>query len=118
MVTLSIRVGVVGCGVIGSRCADAVTKQPDMQLVGLADALPDYRVKAAVERGYAPYASPAESYEALRKAGLKLAGRIDELLKKVDVIIDATPAGVGAKMKPLYEQAGVKAVFQGERSTR
>jgi glyceraldehyde-3-phosphate dehydrogenase (NAD(P)) len=29
------------------------------------------------------------------------------------VIVDATPAGIGAKNLPLYRAAGVKAIYQG-----
>ena len=32
---------------------------------------------------------------------------------QVDIVLDATPGGIGAKNKQLYEAAGVKAVFQG-----
>ncbi len=108
-----VKVGIVGYGMIGCRCADAVSKQPDMQLVGVADSVADYRVKAAHELGYPIYASPPENYEAMAKAGIELSGILDDLLKEVDIIIDATPAGVGARMKPIYEKAGVKAIFQG-----
>src|SRR5207247_4558648 len=30
-----------------------------------------------------------------------------------DVIVDCTPAGLGAKNKALYDKAGVKSIFQG-----
>ena len=50
------RVAVNGYGVIGKRVADAVALQDDMQLVGVADVVHDYRVKVAVERGYPIYA--------------------------------------------------------------
>lgn len=36
-----IRVAVNGYGVIGKRVADAVAKQDDMQLVGVADVVSD-----------------------------------------------------------------------------
>jgi glyceraldehyde-3-phosphate dehydrogenase (NAD(P)) len=108
-----VKVAVVGYGMIGCRCADAVAVQPDMELVGVADAIADYRVKAAAEKGYSIYASPADRYDEMSKAGLELAGTIDDLLKETDVIIDATPRGIGAKMKPVYERAGIKAIFQG-----
>jgi hypothetical protein len=34
-------------------------------------------------------------------------------LKKVEVVVDCTPKGIGAKNKPIYEKARVKAIFQG-----
>jgi glyceraldehyde-3-phosphate dehydrogenase (NAD(P)) len=40
-----IRVAVNGYGVIGKRIADAVAAQEDIELVGVADVVSDYRVK-------------------------------------------------------------------------
>lgn len=108
-----VRVAVNGYGVIGKRCADAIALQDDMVLVGVADIVADYRVKTAVTKGYTLYASLPERKADMEKAGLKVAGTLTDLLKEVDVVIDCTPAGIGAKNKPLYEKAGVKVVFQG-----
>ncbi len=108
-----VKVGVNGYGVIGKRVADAVSLQRDMELVGISDVASDYRVQVAVKRGYPIYASIEEAAPEMRKAGIKIAGTLDDLLKKVDVIVDATPKGIGAKNKSLYEGAGVKATFQG-----
>lgn len=113
MAKAKVKVGIVGYGMIGCRCADAVSLQPDMKLLGIADAVVDYRIKAAYEKGYEIYASPPERLDEMSRAGITLAGTLDDLLKAVDVIIDATPAGIGARMKALYDKAGVKAIFQG-----
>ena len=43
----------------------------------------------------------------------RLAGSLDDLLARIDVALDATPGGVGAKMKDLYRKHNVKAIFQG-----
>ena len=32
-----VKIGVVGYGTIGERCADGVARQDDMELVGVAD---------------------------------------------------------------------------------
>lgn len=40
-----VRVAVNGYGVIGKRIADAVMAQEDMELVGIADVVSDWRVK-------------------------------------------------------------------------
>ncbi len=108
-----VKVGVNGYGVIGKRVADAVSLQRDMELVGISDVASDYRVQVAVKRGYPIYASIEQAAPEMRKAGIKVVGTLDDLLKKVDVIVDATPKGIGAKNKALYEGAGVKATFQG-----
>ena len=44
---------------------------------------------------------------------IPIAGSFEELCKKVDVMLDSSPGGVGAKNKELYEKVGVKAIFQG-----
>lgn len=108
-----VKVGVNGYGVIGKRVADAVALQKDMKLVGVSDIATDYRVQVAVKRGYPIYASLKEAVPEMRKAGIEVAGALSDLLEKVDVIVDSTPKGIGAKNKPAYEKAGVRAIFQG-----
>ena len=48
-----IRVAVNGYGVIGKRVAQAVAVQKDMAIAGVADVAQDWRVRAALSRGYA-----------------------------------------------------------------
>lgn len=69
-----IAVGVVGCGVIGRRVADAVRRQPDMELTGVADAAADWRVAQAMSRGMALFAASAEAAMDMERAGLSVAG--------------------------------------------
>lgn len=111
-----IQVVVNGYGVIGKRVADAVAKQPDMELVGVSDVASDWRIRMAVSRGIRVYASTKESLPRMRESGIEVSGTLDELLARgsVDVVVDATPAKVGAKNKSgLYERYGVRAIFQG-----
>lgn len=107
------RVAVNGFGVIGKRVADAVALQDDMALVGVADVVSDYRIRVAVERGYPIYASVPEKRAEMEAAGVPVAGTLDDLLKRVDVVVDCTPKGVGARNKERYQVAGVKAIWQG-----
>lgn len=107
------RVAVNGYGVIGKRVADAVAAQDDMQLVGVADITTDYRLRVAAERGYPIYAALAENGSNMRGAGLPVEGDLDELLERVDIVVDCTPKRIGASNKPRYQQAGVRAIFQG-----
>lgn len=108
-----VRVGVNGYGVIGKRVADAVARQDDMELVGVSDIVQDYRIRVAAERGYPIYASLPEKRSMMEEANIPVVGVLEDLLKQVDVMVDCTPKGLGAKNKPTYEQAGVKAIFQG-----
>lgn len=109
----SIRVAVNGYGVIGKRVADAVLLQPDMQLVGIGDVAADYRVKTAVTQEIPLFAATHESDAAMRNAGLPVAGHLHDLLDQVDIVVDATPSGVGAANFDHYREHGIKAVFQG-----
>lgn len=107
------RVGVNGFGVIGKRVAEAVAKQNDMKLIGVSDVVGDYRVKLGQNKGFAIYASMPEKLPDMKKNGIEVAGTLDELVRKVDVMIDCTPAGLGAKNKAVYDKAGIKSIFQG-----
>src|SRR5437867_6174130 len=109
----AVRVGINGFRVIGKRVADAVSKQNDMKLVGVSDVAGDYRVQLGQMKGYQIYASIPEKLPDMKRAGVEVAGTLEELLRKIDVIVDCTPAGLGAKNKALYDKAGVKSVFQG-----
>ncbi|MEV8183859.1 type II glyceraldehyde-3-phosphate dehydrogenase [Specibacter sp. NPDC078692] len=107
-----IRVGVNGYGVIGKRVADAVALQPDMELVGIADVVTDWRIQSAAGR-FPLFASTDEAREAMGRAGLSVAGGLEDLLGQVDVIADTTPKHVAAVNLPRYREAGVKVILQG-----
>lgn len=108
-----IRVAVNGYGVIGKRVADAVRAQPDMELVGVGDVISDYRIRTAVVKAIPVYASIADKAEEMERAGIPVTGTLDDLLGEVDVVVDATPKGIGARNLERYREAGVKAIFQG-----
>ena len=109
------KVGVAGFGVIGQRLADAIARQDDMELVGVADVAPTLAVRALAERGmpYRLFAAMPGSQEALEAAGATVSGGFTDLVGSVDIMLDAAPGGIGRKNKATYEAAGVKAVFQG-----
>ena len=44
---------------------------------------------------------------------IPVAGSFEDLSKQVDIMLDSSPGGVGAKNKELYEKLGGKAIFQG-----
>lgn len=113
MTTNKARVAVNGYGVIGKRVADAVALQDDMELVGVADVVSDYRIKVAVQRGYNVYASVPDKRGEMEAAGIQVVGTLDDLLKNVDVVVDCTPKGIAAKNKDVYQAAGVKGIWQG-----
>ncbi|MFQ5867513.1 MAG: type II glyceraldehyde-3-phosphate dehydrogenase [bacterium] len=110
-----IKVGVVGYGVIGQRLADGIALQEDMELVGVVDAAPTLAVRALHEKGmpYKLFCAIRDRVSNLEAAGIPVSGTMDDLLKQVDVVLDATPAGIGAKNKEIYAKYNVKAIFQG-----
>lgn len=108
-----VRVLVNGYGVIGKRIADAVAVQDDMELVGVADVVIDWRIKVAVEKGFPIFASSAESAAQMRAGGIKLAGNLDDVLGKIDVVADATPKKVASANFEKYKAVGIKSIFQG-----
>ncbi|SFC65977.1 glyceraldehyde 3-phosphate dehydrogenase (NAD(P)+) [Halobiforma haloterrestris] len=108
-----LRVGINGYGTIGKRVADAVRKQPDMEVQGVGKRSPDYVAVNADERDYAVYAADESRADGFREIGIDLAGTVDDLVAESDVIVDATPSGVGAENRPLYERHETPALFQG-----
>src|SRR4030065_523737 len=108
-----IRVVLNGYGVIGKRVADAVAAQEDMELVGVADVVSDWRIKVAVEKSYPVFSSTLEAAEGMRLAGIPLVGNLDNLLSRIDVIADATPQKAASAHLEKYRAARVKSVFQG-----
>lgn len=110
-----VKVGVAGYGVIGQRLADGIALQQDMELVGVADIAPTLPVRALKERGmpYKFFSVIPEKSSELTAAGIPISGTFEDLINEVDVILDATPGGIGAKNKELYRKHGVKGIFQG-----
>jgi glyceraldehyde-3-phosphate dehydrogenase (NAD(P)) len=110
-----VKVGVAGYGVIGQRLTDGVVLQQDMELVGVADVAPTLSVRALKERGmpYKLFCAVPEKASDLEGVGIPVSGMFDDLLNEVDVMLDATPGGIGAKNKELYRKHGVKGIFQG-----
>ena len=108
-----IKVAINGYGVIGKRIADAVALQPDMEVMGVCDVITDWRIKIAVLKQYPLYASTSETFIAMKSAGLPVAGLLDDLIKKCDIICDATPKKIASTNFEKYRQAGIKSIFQG-----
>lgn len=110
-----VKVGVVGYGTIGQRLADGVARQGDMELVGVADVGVTLAIRALKEKGmpYDFYLGIADNKPQFDELGIHVTGSMEELVEKVDVVLDATSAGVGAKNKELYQRMGKKAIFQG-----
>jgi glyceraldehyde-3-phosphate dehydrogenase (NAD(P)) len=108
-----LSVGVNGYGTIGKRVADAVVAQPDMELVGVAKTRPNFEAERAVANGYPLYAAIGKRAAKFGEVGIDLAGMVEELVATADVMVDATPSGIGAENKSLYETHDTPALYQG-----
>ena len=105
-----IRVGVAGYGTIGQRLADGVAFQEDMELVGIADLAPTLSLQALRENDmigangveYKLYLVEGADPAAFAPMDIPVAGSFEDLCRSVDIMLDSSPAGVGAKNKAIY----------------
>ncbi|MEM0203548.1 MAG: type II glyceraldehyde-3-phosphate dehydrogenase [Archaeoglobaceae archaeon] len=107
-----IKVAINGYGTIGKRVADAVALQDDMKVVGVTKTKPDFEAKLAKKK-FDLYVAKPESVELFEKAGIEISGTLEDLIKKVDLVVDCSPDKVGAENKRIYETYGMRAIFQG-----
>lgn len=107
-----VNIAINGYGTIGKRITDAILKQDDMKLIGVAKVNPDYSAVIAYRNGLHIY-TLRDNIDKFEAAGISVAGTIEDMVDAADLIIDATPKGVGAKYKSLYESKNKKAIFQG-----
>ena len=108
-----LQVAINGYGTIGKRVADAVEKQPDMEVAGVAKTRPNFEAETALEKGFPLYAAIEDRADQFDEAGLEIAGLVEELIDEADVVVDTTPSGIGAKNKELYEEYDTPALYQG-----
>jgi len=110
-----VKVGVAGYGVIGQRLADGVARQEDMELVGVVDVMPTLSIRALYDskNSYDLYVVDDSMKKAFMEEGIPVKGNFDDILSKVDIMLDAAPGGVGIKNKEKYKERGIKAIFQG-----
>jgi glyceraldehyde-3-phosphate dehydrogenase (NAD(P)) len=108
-----IKVAINGYGTIGKRVADAVAAQKDMRVIGVSKTSLNAEAYVAHERGFPLYLADLAKKSAFDKVGIPIAGNVPAMLREADIVVDATPGGVGEKNKVMYEKEGVKAIFQG-----
>jgi glyceraldehyde-3-phosphate dehydrogenase (NAD(P)) len=106
-------VGINGYGTIGKRVADAVAAQDDMKIAGVTKRTPNFEAKIAADLGYDIYMSAPDRENLFEEAGITVKGTIEDLYDKVDILVDCTPGGIGAKNMESYKKEGVKGIFQG-----
>lgn len=107
------KIAVIGYGVIGKRVADAIALQYDMELTGVCDIISDWRIQNAVRKEYDIYAATEEAKDKMKSQGISVKGNMQELLKKVDLVVDCTPKNIAAKNVEIYKAKGIKFIVQG-----
>ncbi|SEW24018.1 type II glyceraldehyde-3-phosphate dehydrogenase [Natrinema salifodinae] len=107
------QVAINGYGTIGKRVADAVRQQPDMEVLGVAKTRPNFEAETAIDKGFPLYAAVEDRADQFDEAGLDIAGPVEDLVAEADVVVDATPSGIGAQNKALYEEYDTPALYQG-----
>ena len=108
-----VRVAVNGYGVIGKRVADAVARQDDMDLAGVADIASDWRARVVRHKGFRLHGVTGEHVQEMQNTGLDVAGTLEQLLDASDLVVDCTPKRIAAKNVELYRKRGIKFIVQG-----
>ena len=108
-----VKIGINGYGVIGKRVADAVALQNDMELTGVSDVISDWRIKMAVEKGYAVFAFDDNYKDQMTASGISIKGTLEDLIANSDLIVDCTPKNVAAKNIKKYWAANRKFILHG-----
>ncbi len=92
--------------------ADAILKQPDMELVGVTKATPDYRIDEAQEKGIKVYS--VNGTKPFLDAGYNVVGDLNDMLQQCDIVVDCAPKGKGKENLAIYSSfPKLKAIFQG-----
>ena len=107
------NIAVIGYGVIGKRVADAINVQDDMNLVGVCDVISDWRIQNAVRKEYEIYAATDEAEKQMEAFGISVKGNMQDLLNKVDLVVDCTPKNIAANNVEIYKKQGIKFILQG-----
>jgi len=113
MLDRKVKVAIAGYGVIGKRVAAATALQDDMELAGVADVASDWRLRAAQQKGVRVFSAIDAQANAMRQAGIEIAGNLNDLLDDADIVVDCTPKRVAAKNVPLYKERKLKFIVQG-----
>lgn len=105
------RVFVNGYGSIGSRIAQFISGDKDVEITGVGKYSPDEKVADAISRGFKVFV-PKNKVDSFAK--FKISGTIEDAVSNCDLVIDASPGGLGyVNKKEIYEPAKARAIFQG-----
>lgn len=109
-----LAIGVNGYGTIGKRVAEAISAQPDMRVSGVTKTRPNHEAENARARGFRVFTTDNERASTFEAAGVPVAGLVEDLVAESDLIVDATPGGVGEEYLSVYQRHSTPAIFQGK----
>ena len=105
------KVFVNGYGSIGSRIAQFIKDDPEIEIIGVGKYSPDSKVNEAIENGFKVFV-PEKNQNAF--SDFNISGNIESALDESDLVIDASPGGHGFKNKKLfYEPRNILTIYQG-----
>lgn len=84
----TFNIGLIGCNNTSSCIATTITKQRDMELIGIVVSNPTKHVKLAARKGYPLYVEKSEDIEIYNKLNIRTHGLKIDLLARADIIID------------------------------
>ena len=105
------KVFVNGYGSIGSRIIQFIKDDPEIEVVGIGKYSPDSKVNEAIQHGFKVFV-PEKNQNAFSE--FNISGNIESALDESDLVIDASPGGIGYKNKKLfYEPRNILSIYQG-----
>lgn len=107
------RIAVVGYGVIGRRVADAVQRQTDLELVGIAGRPGSFSLRDAALRRLPVYVTASPKAGDAADRFCSVSGTLEDLVAQADVVLDCTPSGTPANQVDLYRRHPVVTIVQG-----
>lgn len=119
------KVGVNGFGTIGRRLATALQKQKDLKLLGISNVSASWKSRCIAseiplyvslrEYGNNETEEFGKTKKTFTDIGINPDGTVLDLMDEADIIVDATPEGIGKKNKEeLYtRKKGLHVIFQG-----
>ena len=105
------NVFVNGYGSIGSRIAEFIKDDSEINVIGIGKHSPDEKVDLAIKNGFSVYV-PQKKIDNFKN--YNISGSIESVLSDCDLVIDASPEGYGfINKKNLYEPNNIMAIYQG-----
>ena len=103
-----------GFGSIGSRILQFIKDDPEIQVIGVGKYSPDSKVNEVLSSGFSVYVPKSKESEF---KNFEISGNIETALNDCDLVIDASPGGIGFQNKKnLYEPKNLLAIYQGGES--